>query len=62
MLGTAFNVRDLATETMNSVSVKEGKVSVEATKNQQKVILTANEKAIYNAVTNELIEEKDLNL
>ncbi|MFT4761258.1 MAG: ferric-dicitrate binding protein FerR (iron transport regulator) [Saprospiraceae bacterium] len=62
MLGTAFNVRDLATETMNSVSIKEGKVSVEATKNQQKVILTANEKAIYNAVTNELIEEKDLNL
>lgn len=62
VLGTAFNVRDVDTETTSSVSVKEGKVNVMATKNQQEVVLTKNEKAVYDDANNKLTETQDLNL
>lgn len=62
VLGTAFNVRDLADETASAVSVKEGKVRVEATKTQQEVVLIANEKAVFDEVNNTLIKEEDKNL
>ena len=62
VLGTAFNVRDRANETASAVSVKEGKVRVEATKTQEKVTLTANESAVFDEVNNTLVKEQDRNL
>jgi len=63
VLGTAFNVRAEDDESTTEVAVSEGKVQVEEKQTAQKVILSVNEKAIYDHVTNKLKEtnDKDLN-
>ncbi|HFB99422.1 MAG TPA: DUF4974 domain-containing protein [Phaeodactylibacter sp.] len=62
VLGTAFGVRDYAHETTTEVAVREGKVRVEKNNSTQKVILVANEKAIYNDQNKQLKKVADKNL
>ena len=62
VLGTEFNVRDIAEEKTFEVVVQEGKVQVQKNESNQKVILMKNEKAVYNAEENSLIKIVDKNL
>ncbi len=62
VLGTAFNVRAEGNESKTEIAVSEGKVQVEEKQTAQKVILSINEKAVYNHVSNELIETEDTDL
>ena len=62
VLGTAFNVRAEGGENITEVAVSEGKVQVEEKKTAQKVILSVNEKAVYNHATNKLTEMNDADL
>jgi ferric-dicitrate binding protein FerR (iron transport regulator) len=61
-LGTAFNVFAEGDTNKTEVAVSEGKVQVEENKTAQKVILSVNEKAVYDHVLNELTEAKDMDL
>lgn len=58
VLGTEFNVRDIANEETFEVAVQEGKVAVQRNASDQKVILVKNEKAVYDP-ENDLLERKD---
>jgi len=62
VLGTEFNVRDIADEKTFEVSVQEGKVQVQKNQSSQKVILVKNEKAIYEEKNNSLKKVTDKNL
>ena len=62
VLGTQFNVRDIAKEKKIEVAVQEGKVSVQENKFSQKVILAKNEKAVYEEKYDSLIKVNDKNL
>ena len=62
VLGTAFNVRAESDEKTTEVAVSEGKVQVEEKQSAQKVILSVNERAVYNHVSNELKETQDTDL
>jgi len=59
VLGTAFNVKENGIDNLTEVAVTEGKVQVEAIKSSEKVILTVNEKAVYNHAENTLQEMTD---
>ncbi|MGK0363821.1 MAG: transmembrane sensor [Saprospiraceae bacterium] len=62
VLGTAFNVRAEGDENTTEVAVSEGKVQVEEKQTAQKVILSVNEKALYDHVSNKLTETNDADL
>ncbi len=62
VLGTEFNVRDIASEKTFEVAVQEGKVRVQKNESNQKVILGKNEKAVYNEKNNSLEKVSDKNL
>jgi len=62
VLGTAFNVRAEGSENTTEVAVSEGKVQVEARQIAQKVILSVNEKAVYDHAKNKLTETNDTDL
>ncbi len=62
VLGTAFNVRAERDENKTEVAVSEGKVQVEGKETVQKVILSVNEKAVYDHASHQLTETKDMNL
>jgi len=62
VLGTAFNVRAESDENTTEVVVSEGKVQVEEKQTAQRLILSVNEKAIYEHATNKLIETDDADL
>ena len=62
VLGTEFNVRDIADEKTFEVAVQEGKVQVQKNKSIQKVILVKNEKAIFNEKNDSLEKVNDKNL
>lgn len=59
VLGTAFNVKENSVDNLTEVAVTEGKVQVEAINSSEKVILTVNEKAVYNHQDNTLQELED---
>lgn len=62
VLGTKFNVRDIANEKTFEVAVQEGKVKVQKNESTQKVILEKNEKAIYDEGNHLLNKLNDKNL
>ena len=62
VLGTAFNVRAESDENKTEVAVSEGKVQVEGKETSEKVILSVNEKAVYDHASNQLTEIKDMDL
>ena len=62
VLGTQFNVRDIANEKTFEVAVQEGKVKVQKNESTQKVILEKNEKAIYDEGNHLLNKLNDKNL
>lgn len=62
VLGTEFNVRDIANEATFEVTVQEGKVAVQRNASEQKVILVKNEKAVYNVENDSLERKEDKNL
>lgn len=62
VLGTAFNVRENLNDKLTEVAVTEGKVQVEAVKSAKKVILSVNEKAVYNHAAQTLEEMPDTDL
>lgn len=54
VLGTAFNVKQTADFSTTEVAVQEGKVRVVANETNEKVLLIANQKTVYDATTNTL--------
>ncbi len=62
VLGTEFNVNARANAETVKVAVREGKVRVSENVGDDKVTLTADEKAIYNVTTGEMREVTDKNL
>ncbi|HMR42445.1 MAG TPA: FecR domain-containing protein [Saprospiraceae bacterium] len=46
VLGTEFNVRDMEAENFSEVQVREGKVAMKA--GAQSIVLTANDKGVFN--------------
>ncbi len=62
VLGTEFNVRDIADEKTFEVAVQEGKVRVQKNESSQKVILVKNEKAVYDEKNDSLEKVNDKNL
>jgi len=62
VLGTAFNVRAEGDENITEVAVNEGRVQVEGKQAAKRVILSVNEKAVYNHTTHELRESNDADL
>ena len=62
VLGTEFNVRDIADEKYFEVAVQEGKVRVQKNASNKKVILVKNEKAVYNEKNDSLEKVSDENL
>jgi len=48
VLGTSFNVRDMATEEEMEVQVMTGRVQLQSSDESQKIYLEANEKGVYN--------------
>lgn len=62
VLGTEFNVRDIAEEKTFEVAVQEGKVRVQKNESSQKVILVKNEKAVYDEQNDSLKKVVDKNL
>lgn len=62
VLGTEFNVRDIADEKYFEVAVQEGKVRVQKNGSSQKVILIKNEKAFYDENNHTLKKVNDENL
>lgn len=62
VLGTEFNVRDIANERTFEVAVQKGKVRVQKNNSNQKVILVKNEKAVYDERNNSLEKVSDENL
>lgn len=63
VLGTSFNVRALKKEAQTEVVVQTGKVQLSSLKNQQSVLLVANEKGIHQHRTNTVqkLAEQDMN-
>jgi ferric-dicitrate binding protein FerR (iron transport regulator) len=47
VLGTKFNLRAMATETATTVVVEEGKIQFSGTPDQQRLILTANKRGVF---------------
>jgi ferric-dicitrate binding protein FerR (iron transport regulator) len=62
VLGTAFNVRAEGDENKTEVAVSEGKVQVAGKETAKKVILSVNEKAVYDHTSSQLTETKDMDL
>lgn len=62
VLGTAFNVRDIETEDHIEITVQEGKVSFQFSKESQVYILTAKDRLYVNRHTFETTLQKDTNL
>ncbi|MFK7774910.1 MAG: FecR family protein [Saprospiraceae bacterium] len=62
VLGTEFNVRDMAEEKTFEVAVQEGKVQVQKNESTQKIILVRNEKAVYDEKNDSLEKVVDQNL
>ncbi|MFK7932703.1 MAG: FecR family protein [Saprospiraceae bacterium] len=54
VLGTEFNIKQAVDFATTEVAVKEGKVRVVANQSEEKVILKANEKTLFEAATNAL--------
>ncbi len=63
VLGTSFNVRAVKKEAQTEVVVKTGKVQLSSLKNNQSVLLVANEKGVHQHHTNTVqkLAEKDMN-
>ena len=62
VLGTAFNVRALPGEAQTEVAVREGKVRVEATTVRKSVLLTENQRAVYDHGAELINKREDGNL
>ena len=62
VLGTAFNVRAISGETQTEVSVREGKVRVEAPEARASVLLTEKQRVVYDHETATLDKVEDENL
>lgn len=62
VLGTSFNVRALGGEAFTEVQVKTGKVSFQNVLNEEELILTANDKGIFQHSSKKMIKEKDQSL
>lgn len=62
VLGTAFNVRDIEAEDYIEITVQEGKVRFQFSKDSERYTLTANDRLHINRNTFEASLQKDANL
>ncbi len=62
VLGTSFNVRAKIAETATEVVVKTGKVRLENTEGSKKVELVANQKGVYEASNNKIVQSEEMDM